>query len=544
MTRWRLVAAAVLLLLAGVPLSEPILDLLSRPESLEAWRDAPRQLSLAWNTVLLVAGTLALALPAGTAAAVLLVRTDLPFRTFFLSLSFLSLFVPLPLLTSAWQAALGAGGWLGALWPDAAGRPWAEGLGPAIWIHGLAALPWVLLIVGLGLAWVEAESEEDALLAARPWRVVWHVTLPRSRAAIGAAALWVALQTAGEITVTDMMQVRTFAEEVYTQLGMGGPDALARAVAVSLPAAGLAWLLTVIMVPRLERRLPPLDTLLVPPPSLPLGRWRWPCLAALVPAVGVLAGVPVASLVWKAGLHGYPQAWSAQHACERIGTALHIHGLMVLESLLLAAAVGLVAAAAGLRLAWLGSQAPAFSALVLGLLAGAWALPGPVVGIGFKAAIEDLLDLLGSRPDQPGLVAGLLYYGPSPVPVAWVHVVRFLPCAAAVLWPVVRLLPAELRDSARVDGLSPDREYRMVIAPLARRARLGAALVVAALALGEIGASKLVETPGSETFSHLVFDRMHYGVTNDVAALCLLLLGALALCGIVAAAAVKGWPRR
>jgi ABC-type spermidine/putrescine transport system permease subunit II len=47
---------------------------------------------------------------------------------------------------------------------------------------------------------------------------------------------------------------------------------------------------------------------------------------------------------------------------------------------------------------------------------------------------------------------------------------------------------------------------------------------VAVLSLGELGAGKLVETPGSQTFAHEVFTQMHYGVTNDLAALCLVLL--------------------
>ena len=49
------------------------------------------------------------------------------------------------------------------------------------------------------------------------------MTLPRARGAVLAAAAWVALLTAHEITVTDMTQVRTFAEEVYTQFVL--PDA-------------------------------------------------------------------------------------------------------------------------------------------------------------------------------------------------------------------------------------------------------------------------------------------------------------------------------
>ena len=363
-------------------------------------------------------------------------------------------------------------------------RPWAEGLGPAIWIHAVAVLPCVLWIVGLGLCWVEKEMEEDALLAAGPVRVLGHVTLPRSRAAICAAALWVGLQTAADITVTDMMQVRTFAEEVYTQLGMGGGSELARAVAVSLPAVGVTWLLTVWVVSRLESRLPPLQTLLGPSTRFPLGRMRLLLTATMLAAVLVIAGVPLSSLVWKAGVQGWPPTWSLVHACDRVGTAVRLHGLMVLGSLLLAGVVGCITATAGLRLAWLGMGSRWFAASVLGLLAAAWAMPGPVVGLGFKMAIQDLLDLLGSSSGRPDPVAVLLYYGPSPLPVVWVQVVRFLPCAATLLWPVVRLLPGELRDSARLDARGPGQEYRAVVGPLARRAWAWTALAVAALAAG------------------------------------------------------------
>ena len=55
----------------------------------------------------------------------------------------------------------------------------------------------------------------------------------------------------------------------------------------------------------------------------------------------------------------------------------------------------------------------------------------------------------------------------SPIPVLWVQVVRFFPCAVAVLWPVVRLLPVELRDAARVDGARPQQELWHVVLPLA-----------------------------------------------------------------------------
>src|SRR5213078_2253163 len=131
-----------------------------------------------------------------TAGAVLLYRTDLPFQKLLRALTIVTLFVPLPRFASGLRAAPGSGGWLpAALWstppqgdPDVspsgiAWKPWAQGLEAAIWIHAVAALPWVVLLVGQGLRWVEGELEEDALMIISSWRVLLRVSLPRSRAA-------------------------------------------------------------------------------------------------------------------------------------------------------------------------------------------------------------------------------------------------------------------------------------------------------------------------------------------------------------------------
>ncbi|HJT77583.1 MAG TPA: hypothetical protein VJ739_10325, partial [Gemmataceae bacterium] len=330
MNRWRLAAAAFLLLAVAVPLALPYLDLLHSPVAWRAWAEWPRILQLARNTLLLVGGTLLLALPLGVAGAVLLYRTDLPGRKALRFLAVLTLFVPLPLFASGWEAALGSGGWLPvAVWnrlapndPDLlpGGRlwkPWGQGLDAAIWVHAMAAIPWVIVLVGQGLCWVDRELEEDALTAAGPWRVLSRVTLRRGLVAVVAAALWVALQTATDVTVTDVMQVRTFAEEVYTQMVRPEPDptapttqaVVARAVAVSLPAVMLTGLLVVAAVQWWERRLPPLATLSAPPRPFRLGRARAPLLVLMLALLGVLAGVPLASLVWKTGLGGSPAHW-------------------------------------------------------------------------------------------------------------------------------------------------------------------------------------------------------------------------------------------
>jgi iron(III) transport system permease protein len=548
---WRIAVLALLVLLIGLPLYSPFRDAFAYPGAWHVWDEAGRLFGLARNTLFLVAGTLALALPAGVVGALLLYRTDLPFRGVFRFVALLTLFVPLPLFASGWQAALGSGGWLPAtFWsPPAPSDPdvsptglvwkaWGRGLNAALWIHAIAALPWVVLLVGVGLRWVERDLEEEALTFAGPWRVLWRVTLRRGLAAVAGAALWVTLQTATEITVTDMFQVRTFGEEVYTQfVAPDSSDAVARAVVAALPSVLLTAGLVLAATLWWEGRLPPLETFSIAPYVYRLGRARWPCFAVLAAVVLVLAVVPVGSLVWKLGLGGSPLHWSFGVARDHLRKVLLVRGGLVAESLALAAAAGGVTAALALVTCWLALGTRWFHAAVLLLIAAAWALPGPIVGLGLKGAINWLLP-----SGRGGIVERVLYVGPSPVPALWAYLLRFFPCAVAVLWPVVRLLPRDLREAARVDGAGPMQEFRYVVGPLTFPALLRAGLVVGVLALGELSAGKLVETPGSQTFAHEVFTQMHYGVTNDLAAFCLILLAAVAVGGGLVALA--GWAVR
>jgi iron(III) transport system permease protein len=522
----------------GVPIIMPFVDLLRHPEAWKAWREWDRLESLAGNTLALMLGTLALALPVGTVLAILLFRTDLPGRRFFRFLTILALFVPLPLLVTAWQSMAGAGGWLpieaaGTVW-----RPWLQGIPAAIWIHTMAGLPWVILIVGLGLRWVEKELEEDALTATGPWGVLWHVTLPRCRTAIWAAGLWVALQTATEISATDMMDVRTFAEEVYTQLQKAGSLAIASSVAIAVPAVVLTWLIVAFAAGRLGRQLPPLENLARAPLQFHLGMARWLCLFGVVVTAIVLAGVPVAGLIWKTGLVGVPPTWSLETFERYLLRAVHSHGWTVVRSLAAAAAAGVITALLALLACWLATESRRLQWVCLTLLAAAWALPGPVVGFGLKDTIEWALDSFGSS-SSGDLAARILWFGPSPLPILWIYMIRFFPFALAMLWPVVRLMPREFLESARLDGARPGQEFRHVLFPLSRAACLLTALAVTVLSLGEISASKLVETPGWDTLVHIIFDRMHYGVGNDLAALCLVLLMIVLLGGIAVVIAAR-----
>src|SRR5262245_50168798 len=107
MAYWRLITASTLTALLGAPLLAPLLELLAHPSGWRSWGDVERLADLAGHTVLFAGGVVALAVPAGAVLAVLLERSDLPGRQALRGLTVIAIFVPLPLLATAWQAILG-----------------------------------------------------------------------------------------------------------------------------------------------------------------------------------------------------------------------------------------------------------------------------------------------------------------------------------------------------------------------------------------------------------------------------------------------------
>jgi ABC-type Fe3+ transport system permease subunit len=243
-------------------------------------------------------------------------------------------------------------------------------------------------------------------------------------------------------------------------------------------------------------------------------------------------GLPVLALVWRAGVRVDPPGWSARVVGENLYLVGKGSGALLSCSLVAALMAGLLSAALALLACWAGRDSRAFRNGVLLLMALAWAWPGQVVGLGLKAVMDVLVQGTGSRT-----LRFLLWNGPSIVPLIWVDLIRFFPCAMALLWPSVRLLPRDLIDGARVDGARPGQELGRVVAPLSLSALVTSTLAVAVLSLGELSASKVAATPDAESFACDVFRKMHYGVKNDLAAQCLLLL----LVIVVGASAVALW---
>lgn len=537
---------------------------------------SPRVAGLLVNTFYYAAGVCAVSLPIGALLALLIVKTDMPGRKLFAALLGPMLFVPLYLQAAAWMAGFAAGGWLGA---SPGSPPLLAGWRGAIWIHAMAAVPWVALWVGVALYAVEPELEEDALLDATPWRVFIHVTLRRAAGGLVAAALWVAVWCASETTVTDLFQIRTFAEEIHLTYYLGGvppaeenaPPAKAAdssdqlAVTADAPSAptqlsggnvttdgwegqggvnvgaGLAiTTLLVVLAIVLCRRLAPRAV-----QTAAVSRWRWPLRRARLPCALIggsvtllLVGVPFGALFYKTGVTvnasdiGFVRGWSIFKVALLTLRSPGEYGREMYWSLVIGLTAATAAVLLGALLAWLAvartrsaENRSTLAQPALWVAAICLALPAPMLGVG----LIHLFNGLGA--DTPNWLAYL--YDRTITAPAVVQTVRSLPLAILVLWHALSTLPRETLESAELEGAGWARRLALVALPARASAVFVAWVVCFAFSLGELAATVLVTPPGVTPLSVRIFTLLHYGMEDNVSSICLALwLGYLLLFGL------------
>ena len=258
--------------------------------------------------------------------------------------------------------------------------------------------------------------------------------------------------TAGEIAVTDLYQIRTYAEEVYLFGGGSG----------GLPSS---WFGDVEELPRGALILGLLATgsLIVTgyvaadagsltarcAATFSLGRCRWLATAYLAAISLLMLGVPCANLVFQAGLVVQPvgatwlRCWSWQRFVELVGAAPVEFRSEFQWSLAIGCLAANAALAAGVLLAWFARRRTAAAILFTLLVAGALAFPGPVVGL-------RVIWLL----NREGLDWLAWLYSHTVLAPVLMQALRAFPVTALVSWYALRSLPDEMFETAELDGVT------------------------------------------------------------------------------------------
>lgn len=503
------------------PFESTAIDPAATAELLRESGGLPRPARLAIETIRLVISTELIALAVGVPLALFLFRSDVPGRRFLLTLLAISAFVPLPLHATAWLGALGNAGRIQAIGI----RPILVGRSGAAVIHALAALPWVVFLAGVGYRTVERELEESALTELPAWRVCTRVTVCRSLGFLGAAALAVAVLTAGDMTVTDLLVIRTYAEEAYVQFTLRREPA--EAAFVSIPPLILLGGVILLLARGLERSDPArLASAFARARRWRLGPWRVPVGVLLILVVGNLTALPLYSLLWRAGRVGgrarlgQPPAWSFDGLTGTLGFAMEESREPIVTSLLLAAAAATITAVLAWTLAWLGRRSIGWRFITFATLALTLATPGPVAGMALELAYVEFPRVYD-----------------SPAILVLAQSMRTLPFAILILWPALRIMPRELLESAATDGLGPWGVVRRVALPLSARALAAAWAVTFILSFGELPATNLLQPPGITTITWRIWTLLHTGVESHLAGVALITLGVIGLLVLILIAA-------
>jgi iron(III) transport system permease protein len=421
---------------------------------------------------------MASAVSAGTALGALIFRTNIPGRRMWAALLLVLACLPVYVSGTALLAATGI-------------TPLLESRLAAGLLYGLILTPLAAAIIGSGLQGAPRACEDAALLDAGPARVLWNVSLPASRWHVAGAGLIVVLVTATDTFLTDVLQVRTFAEETYTQFTLqrlpAGP------LLLSLPLVGV---LSAGLILAWQRRPAPPPAGSRAPGDLLLGRPR--ALLALV----LLALGAAALWIVLGPLLSALQGWQGFTSAART----------MLPELQTSCLAGLAAATLCAVLApglsWLILQGPGLRWLVVGLLVFLLSTPGPVLGIA-------LIELL-NRDGLPGLI----YDSPGVLVIGLVA--RFLPVAVLLMTPALEAIPREVVDAAHLDGAGPAAQQRHVVWPLCWQRICGVWFLALALALGETACSVLIAPPGHTPLAVRFFTLIHYGIYREAAAVVIL----------------------
>jgi iron(III) transport system permease protein len=492
------------------------------------------------NTALLAAGTIAIALPLGALLGLIIAKVDVRGRRLVAWSMAGLLFVPLYVQAAAWKAVFGSGGWVPqSLAGGGYTNPWLDGWRGAVWIHAMGAVPWAALMTAASMRTVERRLEEESLLDASPLRVLCRVTLRRGIGGVLAAAVWIAIICATEIAVTDLFQIRTFAEEIYTEASLGSLSGTSSGVLNSDLAIGVALVaLLVCLALRLIMPWLPKAASITADATWkwrPM-RFRWAIGGVMWLLLALAVLVPLAGLVWKAGIavhqrgEGFERTWSA---AKVVSLAVHSpweHRREWGWSLAIGAMAAAAATVFAVLLAWFARLRPATAKMQAVIIAVGLAVPAPLWGVWTIALLN--------HPPESNFAPLTILYDRTLLGPALVQLVRALPLVALWLWSQFTSVPQDLLEAARSEGAGPFAQLMRIALPLRRLGIAAAAGMALVLSITELSGTLLVAPPGVTPISVRIFQLLHYGVDDRVAAL------SLSVFALVGAALAVRWAVR
>jgi iron(III) transport system permease protein len=471
------------------------------------------------TTVAVALGMAVIAVPLGSLLAFLLVRTDLPGRTWLEPVVLIPIFLSPVVLGFGYVVSIGPVGFL-TLWSKQVlgGAPWnLYSLTSLILIAGLTHIPYVYLYTSTALRAVSIDLEEAARVAgAGTARIAWTVSLPMVRPAIlysGVLVFFLGFELFGlPLILGDpegLLVLSTYLYKLTNRLGVPSYQLMA---VVAVVIVAIAFPLVY-----LQRRLLGASSRFVTVRGkglslrpLQLGPWRWVGLGLLLFWLGATVILPLSGVF----LRSVVSSWGEGVRLAEVLTLANFRELFDYPNLVrgILNTLGLGVVGGGLAVACYA---------VIGLASHRW-----------ESIWSKAVDYLVMVPrGMPGLVAGLafLWVFLFVKPLAPLRSTLFsLWLAYSVVWlaygmrlissALVQVSP-ELQEAALTVGARPGRVTRDVTLPLIRFGLIGSWLLVFMIFVREYSTGVYLLGPGTEVIGSLIVSLWGTGAIDLVAAL-------------------------
>jgi len=496
-----------------------------------------------WNGLILASGLAGIAVPLGALLAFLMIRTDLPGRSWIEPMLLVPIFVSPMVMGFGYVVSMGPVGFY-TLWVKqmTGVEPWnIYSFFSIVLIAGLTHVPHVYLYSSAALKSLGSDVEEAARVAgASPFQVAMHVSLPMIMPALAFAAVLVfflGFEVFGLVLVLGdpegHLVLATYLYKLTNKLGTPSYHLMAAAavclVAVTMPLVMVQrWLLKsankyVSIKGKGSRQKP-----------LPLGKWKWLAFAVLAAWLIFTIVLPLSGIVLRA----FVSYWGEGVKLADVVTLQHFKDILEQPSLM-----------RGI-----------FNTVLIGIIGGAMAVmcyAGIALAMHRKPdGITRLLDYSVLVPRAvPGLLAGLSFLWVFLFVPSWLEgglkgfdnafcvwlIENVIPqlralrstifsvwIAYSVVWMAygLRLISTallqvgpELEEAARAVGASRGQVTRDVTLPLVKFGLLGAWLMVFLIFEREYSTGVYLLSPGTEVIGALIVSLWAGGSVDLVAAL-------------------------
>lgn len=473
------------------------------------------------NSLLVAVGMVAVALPLGAILAFLMVRTDLPGRTWIEPLLLIPVFVSPMVLGFGYVVSVGPVGFFSILWRDLFGVeevPWNiySVLSIAI-IAGLTHVPHVYLYSSAALRSLGSDVEEAARVAgASAYRVARDISLPMVMPALlfaGVLVFFLGFEIFGLALVLgdaeNHLVLTTYIYKLTNKLGTPSYHLMA-AVAVCLIAITLPLVFLQRMLLRNANKYITVKGKATRRHLLPLGRWRWVAAAIVIAWLAFTIVVPLSGITLRA----FVSSWGEGVNLAEVLTLDHFRAVWeqpnlirgVLNSIAIGAIGGALAVACYTAIGLATHRRPdGWSRFVDYLVLVPRAVPGLLAGLAifwvflFFPPLKDL---------RSTLVSVWLAYT-----IVWLaYGMRLVSSALLQVGP-------DLEEAARTAGASRGQVSRHVTLPLIRFGLLASWLLVFMIFEREYSTGVYLLSPGTEVVGTLIVSLWATGAIDLVAAL-------------------------